>query len=1854
MKAEFASIHSGIADDLILELEDGIHFFQFKYQQKDLTYSDFVGKENLIGKLAGAWKLINRHYGNTTKQKQIKICVVTNVQASNNLDRNIPVPKNQSSKTFQGFINSALIPLKKGKIIKDWKPAIDKWRRISKLSEKDFRRFNQCLSIMTGEEPKEESVINKDDANLLYKLFHDLIQKSSMEEKIEKTAKELKEVLGESRFKLKNIHSIPLPDIYFPITKSKNDLLSCIEKIKQGYVALLGSPGSGKTSLITDIKKSLPKNIRAISYYCHYIGDEPFKASRGERTSFYHDLTKLIDQALGQNSKFLHKENDLDAIQSRLQEQLNTLFSDYKEKQIKTIIFIDGLDHIERKDELKIKESFLSELPNPKQLKDGVVFVIGSQRLDLLKLDVSIKNQVENDKKRLVQITSLTRTETISILRKSLLHEWISYRVNDYLKNKRISNIYGLTEGHPLSTGYLIQWIKAQSNWQISDPDPMIKNLVDNPELINRDYDELWNDICKDKTLDMNSYIGEISRLQGALDFEWICSWKEYRKENDNFTKKFKHFFKRSSSGKWQFFHSSFRLFIIKKSIETWTAKEHSNKDKEIHLRIAERCLSAKENISYRWNSIYHFAFGGEIERVFKIGTQEFFLEQYLLFRPTDKIQDQISFCLKLAAENKKPLETMKYIFLSHRYLHAQNVWDLRGFEEECRDFLFKNKVHAALFERVESKLDSLESNRPFREAENANQKLNLINFLLSIGEENKAQDIYQDIEINDWFDSEFLQYEDNYSDKNKIELPAYWAYTALNFMDIEDVVKILSRFKWAIKSRQQKKIDITSNELNKKILQDLCQRLRGPKNLHNFDWLVQFLKKDIPKGTLPFWYIDLLLPVASSNTSVIGKKYYDIIFAELPPERLNKSLKPNDARFSKILNTTARMVSILLRSDHKLAVKYGRLLTLQRAIESCKEVVEKEWFNNLSNAFYELELAVTLKVIKEDFKDSEIEEILTQLRTPKTVNDHSRWEGFHDYVKSRLYVACIRGTVFLNNAKGKKPNKYLLETYLEYILTYSFKRTVDLIDYRWLNNGASQLSNFRDTIPEVASLGKDGIATLVRAFKKIHSANINFYDNIKEYLLEEFHRLNLDALTKKYKDDLLKEFNDLNSNTEMIEACFLKARICLKFGDIPKSINWLKEALKFAFSENSEKDHQLAELMEWLQIQLENKNKTQKRDILLEVSRQAILTDKTGVSGSEAAEIIFYNIFRINPQTAIDYLTKFVCPEMGWGNLDGAINHLIFETHSNYISMPKNRFDHSIVPSLVALFNLFCIPQRHHISEETVDAARNLVILAQEKGKISKIVVANRIIQAVKYSWPNSTERKKIIHAITSMIDRKLWPKLGINTDDIPELDDPALKQGTEQPYPLQTSSKSYHREEVIDILLKDFNKTKKLIIEEKADKEHTYRSFDWGEVLERGIHLLKSDQFNDVVELLIKSKDALEEYRKTQGILRFLILLYKRKELRNQKLAEDFAVKVMNKGSDEPSKGWVRHYDGEFKFLACHLLSLINFSKYKELIFNRIHDGLKEGLNIYGLVRESIVLSDIITKDGFGPIAETVAKDRETMFLGFKKEKLSIPCLSEESLTKVDNIVEAVLEMLIDQLSTSPNYLIRRSFFELEWFFDLYKTKVLKAVNNRLKIEPNELVIDRLLLFVEKLQPYFSKEDIKMIDEGLQACCHKHNYAIVVSSRKILDSFNIPVKIIPPIVHPPKIVFPPEKRIQQLGKSEDDTVDEYSISPVFRSEVKIIAESTGRTVKETAQILQSIMHSNGDSPTELQQREKAVQYQYSWSRSSYLKLHPIANRTAILKYLHYTQIPQWERYELPPWVDTMFRKHDPQLVHC
>ena len=429
---------------------------------------------------------------------------------------------------------------------------------------------------------------------------------------------------------------------YIKTEKSYKELSDYFCKISEGMITVVGSPGSGKSHLLTYWSKSFEDTkIKPIVYYC-FIKDLFDEKSRISENQL---IQNLIFDILA-NYSFLGKTSEypiLGATQERLEKLLERLGKFANENNITIPFIVDGLDHIARIlktksfipfDDGNILEFFL-KLKIPK----GIILILGTQpgeHFDNLQEKLNIEN--------IIHVEGFSNNESEKYLSQ---YDITSEKVPLQLIKQAIEK----TKGNPLLLAYSIQ---ANNNLTDKERKEFFENFISNLpntiENVNEYYNILW-DSCSSAPISR-----QFAQLLSIIDFpatnefleKIIPSEERSFEDKEKYLKIISPVLKQSSEGI-TIFHDSFSTFI----------REHSDFNPEMKIYYYKKLFKHFENIGFYANelafskSIEYGFYSESFEGIQQIVDLRFIDNAFLQFMPFESILTNIDFAINASIKTK-------------------------------------------------------------------------------------------------------------------------------------------------------------------------------------------------------------------------------------------------------------------------------------------------------------------------------------------------------------------------------------------------------------------------------------------------------------------------------------------------------------------------------------------------------------------------------------------------------------------------------------------------------------------------------------------------------------------------------------------------------------------------------------------------------------------------------------------------------------------------------------------------------------------------------------------------------------------------------------------------------------------------------------------------------------------------------------------------------------------------------------------------------------------------------------------------------------------------------------------------
>ena len=670
-----ADPQAGRVDDLVI----GTHGRVDAYQDKStlygglITFNDLTRKNGqnpgLIAQLAAGWSDLRKRY----PDRRVVVHFVTNQTPSDSKGARLPVGISPPTPPhFSAFIEQVWKPIKRNPseasadLPAEWLTTWNAMREASGLIQESFADFVLDCELEFGfgvrsaplsMETREQQIVDED----IRHVADELSAIAGDPQRVIELSKEelLRRLNWQDRVDFRNSHQFPVDDrLYRPIGTTAAELSDAISAVESGYIVVLGTPGSGKSTLLTETLRKL--DIRLVRYYA-YVPDAVHPSStRGESINFLHDVELQLDRD-GFNVGQTPVKRDLGQLLDRFYEQLELLHKDWMANGRKTVILIDGLDHIER--EQHPNRSLLYDLPEPNKVPDGVVFVLGTQTTE--PIPSRIKAAVEKANRKI----------TMQPLARQQVHEIVGAAdLPVALTQEQLDRVYQLSDGHPLHLVYLIKQLGF-----CASTEHLVEVLFNGEPYtghIDATYQTYWDQI-KDEAA-VRSLLGLVARIRGVIDITWIRTWAEAEAVQRT-AEKFAHYFRIENSTRWYFFHNSFRLFLVQKTAEFLPGDFDLDLDRNFHVSLAEHCANAKlTHPAQSWEELHHRARAEQHSAALELATQSYFRDQFIALRPPEAIRSDILTAVRSAAVCQDPTAVARLCLIAseivQRGFHLEQV----------------------------------------------------------------------------------------------------------------------------------------------------------------------------------------------------------------------------------------------------------------------------------------------------------------------------------------------------------------------------------------------------------------------------------------------------------------------------------------------------------------------------------------------------------------------------------------------------------------------------------------------------------------------------------------------------------------------------------------------------------------------------------------------------------------------------------------------------------------------------------------------------------------------------------------------------------------------------------------------------------------------------------------------------------------------------------------------------------------------------------------------------------------------------------------------------------------------------
>ena len=482
---------AGRVDDLVLNRRGRADAYQFKSAEHNgyVTFQQIVRNQktrsgtvapSFVQSLADGWESLQGRTENT----HVHLVMQQLASLSDHLGIQSD-PDRPSSDHFASFLKLVLEPLRQGTLTVDavatgWQHALEKLRDASGIAPEDLGLFLRAMHIdlNAGTGLPAAPSTRRADIVALSGALSRLVSESSNVVDLDEHG--VLELMGwTDRTRLHSRHEFPVDlDTYAPLAEAIEKLNDIVAEHNSGYVAVVGPPGAGKSTLLSQALASTTD--RVVRYYA-YVPRTAAARTRLTARSFLHDIVLMLQRSgLGPSERQI-TSNDIDGLRRQLSEQLDSGSAEFADTRRRTIVVVDGLDHVER--DYSGNDSLLGELPGPEELPVGVLFVLGSRTL--APLNAHARQQLE-ERQAIVDLQHhvLSRGSVLEICQRA--------PVTADLTPELHLRIAELSKGYPLALGYLLNRLRDADG---SFADEILSDIPAYKGDIAAEYRAVWDEV---------------------------------------------------------------------------------------------------------------------------------------------------------------------------------------------------------------------------------------------------------------------------------------------------------------------------------------------------------------------------------------------------------------------------------------------------------------------------------------------------------------------------------------------------------------------------------------------------------------------------------------------------------------------------------------------------------------------------------------------------------------------------------------------------------------------------------------------------------------------------------------------------------------------------------------------------------------------------------------------------------------------------------------------------------------------------------------------------------------------------------------------------------------------------------------------------------------------------------------------------------------------------------------------------------------------------------------------------------------------------------------------------------------
>ena len=563
-----ADLDAGRVDDFVLVWSTAVEGNSIKWSGNaaPLTWGDLIGSAGLLRELADGYQRLRNRW----PSKAVSVRLHTNRPASGEKHHAQLIP---TISVFDFLSTSWPV----GPVDQGPNDLTETWRKITYhvgLSRADLVAFvSSCRFSLGAPEPPAAIQDSLDSRHYrqqfdnLHKAISTWLTNTPDGDFINKHF--LLTAIGVRPRRRWLIQRFPEPDIPYEKNHAVADQLGeLIETTPGGYLAVLGSAGIGKSTLVQDVLTD-PAYPFFIPYYA-FLPSTDDNRDRGEALTFFEDVVARLDR-FSSNRQSL---GITDVAQGRdaLRQHMAKANERYVSHGHKTVLLIDGLDHVTR--EISLQVPVLHELPPPNEVPDGFVIILSGQPQAFVPgtLPPQVAISVKHSGRRL-EVSGLSRTE---------VHTLVSQIDKPTTRVER-DELYKACLGNPLILTYLLAQFERTAESTVAEAIESVGHYVGGLDQYYRERLSIPLESNATRHL-----LGLLCRAAPSISVAWLQEWPEKGDIEDIYLRVLAPFL-RIEDGTITFIHDSLIAFLKSETRSRLPGSDAAADEKAFHSVLAAR-----------------------------------------------------------------------------------------------------------------------------------------------------------------------------------------------------------------------------------------------------------------------------------------------------------------------------------------------------------------------------------------------------------------------------------------------------------------------------------------------------------------------------------------------------------------------------------------------------------------------------------------------------------------------------------------------------------------------------------------------------------------------------------------------------------------------------------------------------------------------------------------------------------------------------------------------------------------------------------------------------------------------------------------------------------------------------------------------------------------------------------------------------------------------------------------------------------------------------------------------------------------------------------------------------------------